>query len=235
MPPTATPKHAPQWAPPVNDPSWDALVHDSAAAVAVFDVEGHPFFGNQLYLRMVGVTSFEQVRGLSIEQRMGHQMAEERQPILRDVIRSGKSVQIRDVRRGRALLAFLRKVPSYDLVLATFRPADIPDWCDAHVTDMPLVAVKHVDTGILAALSEREKEILAFIGQGFTSAQIAKKLHRTIKTIEWHRSAIAKKLQTKDRVALAKLAIQAGLCTPEFNRRLNQGDSADTAPSTVQR
>lgn len=235
MPPTATPKHAPQWTPPANDPFWDALVHDSAAAVAVFDIEGHPFFGNQLYLRMVGVTSFEHVRGLSIEQRMGHEMAEERQPILRDVIRTGKSVQIRDVRRGRALLAFLRKIPGHDLVLATFRPADIPDWCDAHVTDMPLVPVKHVDTGILAALSEREKEILAFIGQGFTSAQIAKKLHRTIKTIEWHRSAIAKKLQTKDRVALAKLAIQAGLCTPEFNRRLNQGESPEPSPSTASR
>lgn len=230
MPPTATPKSVQAWTAPQNDPLWDALVHDSAAAVAVFDIDGHPLFGNPLYLRMVGVTSFDQVRGLSIEQRLGHEMAEERLPILREVIRTGKPVQIRDVRRGRALLGFLRKLPGYDVALTTFRPADIPDWCDAHVTDMPVVAIKHVDTGALAALSEREKEILAFIGQGYTSAQIAKKLHRTIKTIEWHRSAIAKKLQTKDRVALAKLAIQAGLCTPEFNRRLN-ASSGDDAPA----
>ena len=56
----------------------------------------------------------------------------------------------------------------------------------------------------------------ALIGQGMTSAQIAKKLCRTIKTIEWHRSAIARKLNTKDRVALAQLAVQAGLCSPTF-------------------
>lgn len=231
MPPTATPRNAAAWSPPATDPLWEALVHDSAAAVAVFDLEGHVLFGNALYLRMVGVSSFEQVRGLTLEQRMGHEMAEERMPILREVIRSGKSVQIRDVRRGRALLAFLRKLPGSDVAVVTFRPADIPDWCDAHVTDLPLVPVKHVDTGVLAALSEREKEILAFIGQGYTSAQIAKKLHRTIKTIEWHRSAIAKKLQTKDRVALAKLAISAGLCTPEFNQRLaaTEGENASAA------
>ena len=220
MPPTATARSTQPWSPPSGEPFWDALIHDSAAAIAVFDLEGHALFGNALYLRMLGVSSFEQVRGLTIEQRMGHDMAEERLPILREVIRSGKTIQIRDVRRGRALLVFLRKLPGADVALAAFRPADIPDWCDAHVTDVAIAPVKHVDTGILASLSEREKEILAFIGQGFTSAQIAKKLHRTIKTIEWHRSAIAKKLQTKDRVALAKLAISAGLCTPEFNQRL---------------
>lgn len=213
------------WTLPVADPVWDALVHDSACALAVVDADGHVLFSNALYIRMLGVSSQDQVKGQSIEQRLGHEMAEERLPILREVIRTGKPVQFRDVRKGRALLAFLRKLPTHDVVLATFRPADIPDWCDASVSDMAVATVKHVDPGVLSALSEREKEILAFIGQGFTSAQIAKKLHRTIKTIEWHRSAIAKKLQTKDRVALAKLAIQAGLCTPEFNQRLSADDA----------
>lgn len=218
------------WTIPTSDPVWDALIHDSAAAVALFDAEGHLVFGNPLYLRMLGIVSLEQAKNLTMEQRMGHDMAEERTPILRDVIRSGRAVQIRDVRKGRALMVSLRKLPGAELALVTFRPADIPDWCDAHTTDLPVATVKHTDPGPLAALSEREKEILAFIGQGFTSAQIAKKLHRTIKTIEWHRSAIARKLRTKDRVALAKLAIQAGLCTPEFNHRLlESGEGAAVA------
>ena len=65
---------------------------------------------------------------------------------------------------------------------------------------------------IIGKLREAEVEI----SKGQTIAQIAKKLCRTIKTIEWHRSAIARKLNTKDRVALAQLAIQAGLCSPTF-------------------
>ncbi len=225
----ATPRHLPQWTPPASDPVWEALVHDSAAAVAVFDLEGHVLYANALYLRMVGVEGIEQLRGLTLEQRLGHDMAEERQPLLHGVIKTGRPLQIRDLRRGRALLGFLRKLPGTDLAMATFRPADIPDWCDAHVTDVPYAQMKHIDPGPLAALSEREKEILAFIGRGLTSAQIAKKLHRTIKTIEWHRSAIARKLRTKDRVALAKLAISAGLCTPEFNQRLAATEAEEAA------
>ena len=108
--------------------------------------------------------------------------------------------------------------------LAVFRPADIPNWAsDAEPTDVDAAQIRHTDPGPLSVLSEREKEILALIGQGMTSAQIAKKLCRTIKTIEWHRSAIARKLHTKDRVALAQLAIQAGLCSPTFKVPMGKG------------
>ena len=222
--------HTRPWNPPSTEPLWQALVHDTAAAVGVFDSEGVLLWCNALYVHMVGAERFEQVKGSSIENRIGHEMAVERLPILVDVYRSGKPVMIRDLRRGRALLLTMRRVEGQPaVILAVWRPADIPDWADAHVTDVPLAAIKHIDPGPLAALSEREKEILAFIGQGMTSAQIAKKLCRTIKTIEWHRSAIARKLKTKDRVALAKLAIQAGLCTPEFNQRLATMEAAEAA------
>jgi DNA-binding NarL/FixJ family response regulator len=215
-----------QWSPPADEAIWEALVHDAAAAVAVFDASAHVVVANPLYLKMIGAKSIEAARALSIEQRLGHDMAEERLPILQAILRTGKPTMIRDLRRGWALLLTMRRVG--DHVLATFRPADIPDWCDAHVTDVALSPIKHIDLGPLAALSEREKEILAFIGQGLTSAQIAKKLCRTVKTIEWHRSAIARKLNTKDRVALAKMAIQAGLCTPEYNQRLAAMEAGGT-------
>lgn len=216
MPPS-TPSHT--WvAPPTKDSMWNALIHDSGAAVAVFDAEGWAHYANNVFLRMAGVRTIDELKRLSIEDRLQHDMAEERLAILRDVIRNGHSQMFRDMRRGRALVITARQFPGQaQFCLAVYRPADIPNWAtDADPTDVDSSQIKHVDAGPLAVLSEREKEILALIGQGLTSAQIAKKLCRTIKTIEWHRSAIARKLHTKDRVALAQLAIQAGLCSPTF-------------------
>ena len=67
------------------------------------------------------------------------------------------------------------------------------------------------DLGRLDSLTPREAEVLGFIGEGYTSAEIAKRLNRSIKTIEWHRVSIGQKLQTTSRVRLALIAQQAGL------------------------
>lgn len=209
---------APWVAPPASDALFSALVHDTGAAVAVFDAQGYVHFANSVMLRMTGVKSLEEVRQLTIEQRLGHDMAEERLEILREVINLRQPAQIKDLRAGKALVITARPFPGQPgYCLAVFRPADIPNWAsDNEPTDVPAHAVKHTDAGPLAVLSEREREILALIGQGLTSQAISKKLCRTIKTIEWHRSSIAKKLKTKDRIALAQLAIQGGLCSPTF-------------------
>jgi len=231
MPPTAT-SHTHNWTPPAaTDAYWNALIHDSGAAVAVFDADGWAHFANPVYLRLVGVKSMEEVKRLSIEDRFQHEMAEERLVILRETIRTGRAQMFKDLRRGRALVVTSRQFPGQPhFCLAVFRPADIPNWAsDAEPTDVDAAQIKHVDPGPLSVLSEREKEILALIGQGLTSAQIAKKLCRTIKTIEWHRSAIARKLHTKDRVALAQMAIQAGLCSPTFKVPMGKGRRATTS------
>lgn len=205
-------------APSSSDAYWNALIHDSGAAVAVFDADGWCHFANPVFMRMTGVKSMDDMRRISIEDRLQHDMAEERLAILRDVIRNGHSQMFKDMRRGRAMVITARQFPNQPaFCLAVFRPADIPNWAsDAEPTDVDTAQIRHVDQGPIGVLSEREKEILALIGTGLTSAQIAKKLCRTIKTIEWHRSAIARKLNTKDRVALAQMAIQAGLCSPTF-------------------
>ena len=217
MPPATSHSHT--WTPPpAADAYWNALIHDSGAAVAVFDSDGWIQYANPVFLRMGGIKTFDELKRLSIEDRLQHDMAEERLLILRDVLRTGRPQMFKDLRRGRALVVTARPFPGQPgFALAVFRPADIPNWAsDAEPTDVDSAQIKHVDAGALSVLSEREKEILALIGQGMTSAQIAKKLCRTIKTIEWHRSAIARKLHTKDRVALAQMAIQAGLCSPTF-------------------
>lgn len=67
------------------------------------------------------------------------------------------------------------------------------------------------DWGPLSILTDREREILALIGEGLSTADIAKRLHRTTKTIEWHRAALGEKLNVSNRIQLARIAIQVGL------------------------
>ena len=53
--------------------------------------------------------------------------------------------------------------------------------------------------------------MLALLGQGLAAAEIAKILHRSVKTINTHRENIGKKLNIDDRVKLANIAQRAGL------------------------
>lgn len=60
-------------------------------------------------------------------------------------------------------------------------------------------------------LTGREREVLRLIGMGLSTSQIATRLSRSMKTVEWHRVSLGSKLKVKNRVELARIAIAAGL------------------------
>jgi DNA-binding NarL/FixJ family response regulator len=60
-------------------------------------------------------------------------------------------------------------------------------------------------------LTEREREVLQLLAQGFTNAEIADKLFTSKRTIETHRQNIMDKTQTRNTAALIKLAARQGL------------------------
>lgn len=62
-----------------------------------------------------------------------------------------------------------------------------------------------------ALLSRREKEILEFIGQGYTNREIAEKLLISINTVQTHRLRLMEKLNFHSRAELMKYAIRLGL------------------------
>lgn len=61
---------------------------------------------------------------------------------------------------------------------------------------------------IMDVLSDRELEIFQLIGEGETTSQIAKRLHRSAKTIETYRARIKTKLNLKDNMQLIRHAMQ---------------------------
>ena len=70
------------------------------------------------------------------------------------------------------------------------------------------------DTTQLGAITEREREVLALVGQGLTNDEIGKSLYLSPLTAKTHVSRIMSKLGARDRVQLVVLAYETGLVAP---------------------
>lgn len=67
------------------------------------------------------------------------------------------------------------------------------------------------DTGQLAVLTEREREVLGLVGHGLTNDEIGRKLFLSPLTAKTHVSRIMSKLVARDRVQLVVVAYETGL------------------------
>lgn len=69
-------------------------------------------------------------------------------------------------------------------------------------------------TTALDALTEREREVLALVGQGLSNGEIGERLFLSPLTAKTHVSRIMQKLDARDRVHLVVLAYESGLVQP---------------------
>jgi len=70
------------------------------------------------------------------------------------------------------------------------------------------------DASRLAVLTDREREVLALVGQGFTNEEIGARLFLSPLTAKTHVSRIMSKLAARDRVQLVIVAYETGLVAP---------------------
>ncbi len=69
-------------------------------------------------------------------------------------------------------------------------------------------------TEALAALTEREQEVLAQVGRGLSNTEIAEALFVSPATAKTHVSRVMTKLHARDRAQLVVIAYESGLVTP---------------------
>jgi DNA-binding NarL/FixJ family response regulator len=71
--------------------------------------------------------------------------------------------------------------------------------------------LKKSDGSVFSVLSAREREVLQLLAEGNSTAQIADRLHLSVKTVETYRQHIMEKLNIRSVAELTKYAIREGL------------------------
>ncbi len=71
------------------------------------------------------------------------------------------------------------------------------------------------DTALRASLTTRQREVLQLLAEGYSTRQIAARLHLSIKTIETHRAHLMQRLDVRDLAGLVRAAIRLGLASIE--------------------
>lgn len=196
----------------LTPPAWEALTLDTGASVLVLDENGIILYANSRTVLELKLPVEEMV-GKPYHGFFAPEFGAERLGFIRRAIETGTPMVIDHTFGGCRRRTCLRPLPAdaqgRHHVLLVCRPAQEND--PAEVSDAEMVRAKHNDLGSLASLTPRELEILFLIGQGLATSEIAKQLHRSEKTVEWHRVSLGNKLGVSNRVELARIAIQSGL------------------------
>jgi DNA-binding NarL/FixJ family response regulator len=105
------------------------------------------------------------------------------------------------------LIRAIRVVASGDALLSPSVTRRLLERVAAELREAP-------DTAPLDVLTDREREVLALVGQGKTNAEIAHALFMSPLTAKTHVSRIMTKVNARDRVQLVVLAYETGLVRP---------------------
>ncbi|MET9155787.1 response regulator transcription factor [Streptomyces griseoflavus] len=130
-------------------------------------------------------------------------------------LRAGASGFLIKDAQPEELLSGIRSVATGDAVVA---PSLTRRLLDAYAHHLPsgsgtAVLAPEVDPR-LSSLTEREREILTVIGQGWTNTEIAGRLHLAESTVKTHVGRILAKTGSRDRIQAVILAYDTGLVKP---------------------
>lgn len=213
---------------------WEALVEDAHVSVMVLDASGVIEFANQVAVDWHGFGSVAECSGKQCSDFLPPDLVEERLGQARDRMASGGVFSIVGMCNGKMLQSTFRAIsgPSGVRTLVVTRLAAPLDPLNP-VPGVGVVAARVSDDGPLGVLTTREMEILKLIGLGLSSADIARRLGRSVKTVEWHRVSLGDKLNVTNRVELARIAIAAGLVGVSDVRKPVVAGVATEGPVTV--
>jgi DNA-binding NarL/FixJ family response regulator len=108
----------------------------------------------------------------------------------------------------------LKRAPDETLIRAIRAVHAGETYMDPRLTDLLVEEVRRSGEGPtdpLETLSEREREILVLLAQGKSYQEIAQTLFISVKTVDFHRANLMRKLGLKNRAELVQFAMRRGL------------------------
>lgn len=207
---------------------WDWLAHDASSGLLLIAPDGGIRGCNPEAARILGV-NIDDLRG----QPLAHSALD---GLLINnfakALQSDKPLLTIDARNGLPLRVVMRRVldPQDGIgVLCILTPRFTFDIAEVDRKVYHVLPSAHRLGVTTSGLTESEKRILTLIAEGHSTAQIALMIHRSPKTVEWHRAALGKKLGLRTRVDLARWAIMHGLISIPTQ---HAPDSTPTPPSS---
>lgn len=183
-------------------------------AVAVWSIDGKLLFITPtaaLLLRR----SVSELTGKMLSDLLSPEESAARIKMLRAATHSAKPLVCLEVVDGRSI--YTVAVPAYDQaghcqgVMTILHTGHAAETFRLDPDHYEIVASQSKTGHEPTALTPREREMLEMFAAGMTLRQIAKSLHRSIKTVEWYRSQLGKKLGATTRAELKHMAAAAGL------------------------
>lgn len=196
-----------------GDTAWSSLTQDAGAFVFVIDGKGEIAYANRSGAGLLQDLAPEPV-GRSLASIFGREFADERLALMDRARATGQPARVLGMMNGVLLSESYRALKSQngvEISLLTAHPAGLEgDFADFRADgDRYQARTNHL--GKLSVLTERELELLHHIGMGRTSEETAHLMHRSTRTVEWHRASLGQKLNCDNRVQLARVAVRAGL------------------------
>ena len=185
---------------------------DPTVGFALCDKLGTVIFVNDRSAEIFIQGTPDQAVGKTLHELLGSEWAAERMDMFDRIIESGKPIISRHILHGRQIQSTIRLLTEPEgenPIFSILTSEGVNDPADPDAFE--IVESKLVPLGPLDTLPRREIEVLALIGHGMTSKQIAAALHRSVRTIEQHCDSIRQKLKGATRVQLASFARAACL------------------------
>ncbi len=154
-----------------------------------------------------GIEATRQIKRLMPETRVLVLTMHENEEYLFQVLRAGASGYILKEAADTELVTAIRVVYSGRFYLS-------PSAQSIMVGDYLQRVRAGEERDSYSALTEREREILKLVAEGYTNNQIAERLTISPKTVDTHRTHIMDKLNLHSRAELVKYAIRKGLIEP---------------------
>lgn len=192
---------------------WTALAKDAGCRVAILDQTGAVEFANGHF--HFQSTPDAGTKPTSIFELYTEPLAEERLRIARRALSTSSCISLIGLVNGSMCRETFRPLSNRGegVGRVLLVSSDVGTTDSGNDPSDEIIRAVHDDAGPLSSLTKREVEVLTHIGKGLSTADIAKALHRSVKTVEWHRVSLGNKLGVANRVELARIAIKAGLCT----------------------
>lgn len=193
-------------------PLADVFAAEPGVGFSIVDRLGTIRFVNARAAELFLQSTPQAMLGKTLDELYGSAWAAERLAVFDRIILSDRPVIMRHIRNGVQLQSTIRLISEQGDQTPTFLVITTEgEHAPADDAAFDIVESELAHLGPLESLTRRELEVLALIGHGMSSPQVAAALYRSVRTIERHCDAIRHKLNRTSRVDIAAFAMRAGL------------------------